>query len=83
MTDEKRVRRGPFQAGEDILLISPKGEEHLINLTPGKVFGTHKGNLPHDDLIGKEDGGRAWTAMGSEYRAFRPTYMQFIMNQKR
>jgi tRNA (adenine57-N1/adenine58-N1)-methyltransferase catalytic subunit len=83
MTEGKRVRRGPFRAGEDILLISPKGEEHLITLTPGKAFGTHKGNLPHDDLIGKEDGGRAWTAMGSEYRAFRPTYMQFIMNQKR
>ena len=83
MTEGKRVRRGPFRAGEDILLISPKGEEHLVTLTPGKAFGTHKGNLPHDDLIGKEDGGRAWTAMGSEYRAFRPTYMQFIMNQKR
>jgi len=83
MTTGGRIRRGPFQAGEDILLISPKGEEHLVTLTPGKSFGTHKGNLPHDDLIGKEDGGRAWTAMGSEYRAFRPTYMQFIMNQKR
>ena len=83
MTEGKRVRRGTFLAGEDILLVSPKGEEHLITLTPGKAFGTHKGNLPHDDLVGKEDGGRAWTAMGSEYRAFRPTYMQFIMHQKR
>ncbi|HEY5577510.1 MAG TPA: tRNA methyltransferase, partial [Deferrimonas sp.] len=83
MMVDRRVRRGPFREGEDILLISPKGEEHLITLAPGKAFGTHKGNLPHDDLIGKEDGGRAWTAMGSEYRAFRPTYMQFIMNQKR
>ncbi|MCL1925716.1 MAG: tRNA (adenine-N1)-methyltransferase [Syntrophorhabdaceae bacterium] len=78
-----RVRRGPLAAGEDILLISPKREERLITLVPGKVFGTHKGNLLHDDLIGKEDGCRAWTAMGDEYRAFRPTYIQFIMNQKR
>jgi len=78
-----RIRRGPFMAGEDVLLISPKQEERLITLTPGKAFGTHKGNLLHDDLIGKEDGCRAWTAMGDEYRAFRPTYIQFIMNQKR
>ena len=83
MTEGERVRKGPFREGEDVLLISPKGEEHLVTLTPGKAFGTHKGNLPHDDLIGKEDGGRAWTAMGSEYRVFRPTYIQFIMNQKR
>jgi len=78
-----RIRRGPFMAGEDVLLISPKQEERLITLGHGKVFGTHKGNLLHDDLIGKEDGCRAWTAMGDEYRAFRPTYIQFIMNQKR
>ena len=64
-----------------MLLISPKQEEHLITLAPGKAFGTHKGNLLHDDLIGKPDGCRAWTAMGDEYRAFRPTYIQFIMNQ--
>ncbi len=83
MTAGARIRRGPFREGEDILLISPKGEEHLVTLAPGKSFGTHKGNLLHDDLIGKEDGGRAWTAMGSEYRAYRPTYIQFIMNQKR
>jgi len=83
MTGGGRIRRGPFQAGEDVLLISPKGEEHLIALTPGKLFGTHKGNLLHDDILGKEDGCRAWTAMGSEYRAYRPTYIQFIMNQKR
>jgi len=83
MTGGGRIRRGPFQAGEDVLLISPKGEEHLIALTPGKYFGTHKGNLLHDDILGKEDGCRAWTAMGSEYRVFRPTYIQYIMNQKR
>jgi len=78
-----RIRRGPFREGEDVLLVSPKREEHLITLAAGKVFGTHKGNLQHDDLIGREDGCRAWTAMGDEYRAFRPTYIQFIMNQKR
>jgi len=78
-----RIRRGPFQPGEEVLLVSPKGEERLVTLAPGKAFGTHKGNLLHDDLIGKEDGCRAWTAMGDEYRAWRPTYIQFIMNQKR
>ncbi len=83
MTEGGRIRRGPFQAGEDVLLVSPKGEEHLVTLAHGKVFGTHKGNLLHDDIVGKEDGCRAWTAMGSEYRVFRPTYIQYVMNQKR
>jgi tRNA (adenine57-N1/adenine58-N1)-methyltransferase len=75
--------RGPFREGEEIVLIDPKGEERLLKLQPGKSFGTHKGNLLHDDVIGRDDGSRIYTAMGAEFRAFRPTYVQFMMNQKR
>ncbi|HSL91073.1 MAG TPA: tRNA (adenine-N1)-methyltransferase [Candidatus Limnocylindrales bacterium] len=78
-----RNPRGPLQVGEDIILIDPKGEEHLLTLTPGKPFGTHKGNILHDDIIGKPDGSRVWTARGIEYRVFRPTFNQYILNLKR
>ncbi len=74
---------GPLRAGEDVILIDPKGEEHLITLAPGKPFGTHKGNILHDDIIGKPDGSRVWTARGTEYRIFRPTFNQYILNLKR
>jgi len=66
-----------------VILVSPKGEEHMVALSPGKPFGTHKGNILHDDIIGKPDGSRVWTAMGAEYRAFRPTFSQYVMNLKR
>jgi tRNA (adenine57-N1/adenine58-N1)-methyltransferase len=75
--------RGPLRAGEDIILIDPKGEEHLLTLTPGKPFGTHRGNILHDDIIGKPDGSRVWTARGIEYNVFRPTFNQYILNLKR
>lgn len=78
-----RNPRGPLRAGEDVILIDPKGEEHQITLTPGKPFGTHKGNILHDDIIGKEEGSMAWTARGTGYRVFRPTYNQYILNLKR
>jgi tRNA (adenine57-N1/adenine58-N1)-methyltransferase len=78
-----RNPRGPLQAGEDIILIDPKGEEHLLTLTPGKPIGTHRGNILHDDIIGKPDGSRVWTARGVEYRVFRPTFNQYILNLKR
>jgi tRNA (adenine57-N1/adenine58-N1)-methyltransferase len=78
-----RNPRGPLQAGEDIILIDPKGEEHLLTLTPGKPIGTHRGNILHDDIIGKADGSRVWTARGVEYRVFRPTFNQYILNLKR
>ena len=72
-----------MREGEDVIIVDPKGEEKMLVLKPGKVHGTHKGNLSHDDIIGKPDAGRAWTAMGTEYRYFRPTYIQYVMNQKR
>lgn len=78
-----RNPRGPLQAGEDIILVDPKGEEHLLTLTPGKPIGTHRGNILHDDIIGKTDGCRVWTARGAEYRVFRPTFNQYILNLKR
>ncbi len=80
---EGRRTGGPLQAGEEVVLVDPKGEERLLSLTPGKPFGTHKGNLLHDDIIGKPDGSRVWTAMGAEYRVFRPTFNQYVMNLKR
>ena len=75
--------RGPLRAGEDIILVDPKGEEHLITLAPGKPIGTHRGNILHDDIIGKPDGSRVWTARGTEYFVFRPTFNQYILNLKR
>ena len=80
---EGRSPAGPLRAGETVILVDPKGEERMIILTPGKPFGTHKGNLLHDDIIGKADGSRVWTAMGAEYRVFRPTFIQYVMNLKR
>ncbi len=75
--------KGPFAAGEEVLLVDPKGEERLVTLAAGKAHGTHRGNLLHDDIIGRPDGARVWTAMGAEYRAFRPTYNQYVLNLKR
>lgn len=75
--------RGVLQAGEDVILIDAKGEEHLISLSSGKLFGTHQGNILHGDIVGKPDGSRVWTARGTEYRVFRPTFNQYILNLKR
>lgn len=94
-------RKGPLRAGESVILIDGKGEEKRIVLTPGKGHGTHRGNIPHDAIIGLPDGSVVSPSMGAEaveravakrgggplgdveYRVFRPTYIQYVMNQKR
>jgi tRNA (adenine57-N1/adenine58-N1)-methyltransferase len=47
---------GPFQAGDRVQLTDPKNRMHTITLEPGKVFFTHRGGIPHDGLIGLDDG---------------------------
>lgn len=78
-----RNPRGPLREGEEVILVDPKGEERRLLLARGKSHGTHRGNLLHDDILGKEDGCLVWTAMGTGYRVFRPTYIQYVMTLKR
>ena len=44
-----------FQAGDRVQLTGPKGRLNTITLVAGARFGTHKGDLMHDDIIGKPD----------------------------
>ncbi|NDC18672.1 MAG: tRNA (adenine-N1)-methyltransferase, partial [Microbacteriaceae bacterium] len=50
------IMRGVFRAGERVQLTGPKGRLNTITLRAGAVFGTHRGDIKHDDIIGKPDG---------------------------
>ena len=61
-----------FQIGDKVQLTGPKGRLHTITLEAGGRFGTHKGDLLHDDLIGKPDGSVVANQNGVEYLALKP-----------
>jgi len=48
--------RGYFQAGDKVQLTGPKGRLNTITLVAGAAFGTHRGDLRHDDIIGQPEG---------------------------
>src|SRR5438093_1324978 len=48
--------RGPFRAGERVLLVDAKQRRYLVLLAEGGEFHTHTGVTAHDDLIGREEG---------------------------
>ncbi len=54
--DWSGVRRGPLQEGEWVRLTDRKGRRHSIQLTPGKRFFTSRGQIEHDELIGRTEG---------------------------
>ena len=57
----KHLKRGPFRVGDKVQLTGPKGRINTITLVEGAAFGTHRGDLKHDEIIGKPDG--QWGAL--------------------
>ncbi|MDQ3945329.1 MAG: tRNA (adenine-N1)-methyltransferase [Actinomycetota bacterium] len=73
----------PFGPGERVLLVDSKGRRYLILLAPGSSFSTHAGTLPHDEVIGREEGVTLRTSHGARLLAVRPTLSEFILKMPR
>jgi tRNA (adenine57-N1/adenine58-N1)-methyltransferase catalytic subunit len=71
------------RAGDLVQLIDPKQHTFIIVLNPGGVLQTHRGILPHDDLIGKPWGSEAFTHLGYRFLLLRPTLSDVILRIKR
>ena len=77
------IRRGPFREGDRVQLTDTKKRMHTITLTPGKVFHTAKGQIPHDELIGRPEGIVVTSTMGMAYLALRPMLSDFVLSMPR
>ena len=76
-------RRGPFDVGDRVQLTDPKGRMHTITLIAGKEFHTHKGSMPHDELIGRPEGTVITTTGGVTYLALRPLLADYVLSMPR
>ena len=74
---------GPFKAGDKVQLSGPKGRIYTITLAEGGLFGTHRGDIRHDDVIGKPEGSVIANQFGIEYLALRPLLTDFVMSMPR
>ena len=78
-----RKPRGPLEPGDQVQLTDPKGRQHRLVLTPGKVFHTHRGSLAHDDLIGQPEGSLVVSSGGTPYIALRPLLADYSLAMPR
>jgi len=85
MTDNlyTELPRGPFRVGDRVQLTGPKGKLNTITLVAGGTFGTHRGDLRHDDIIGMEEGSVVRSGAGIEFLAFRPLLSDFALSMPR
>jgi tRNA (adenine57-N1/adenine58-N1)-methyltransferase len=77
------VHRGPLRAGEWVRMTDSKGRRHNIQLQPGKQFSTNRGQILHDDMIGREEGFTIASSLGGEYLVFRPLLNEFVVSMPR
>lgn len=76
-------RTGPFEEGEWIRLSDPKGRKHNIQLVAGKEFSTKKGQIRHDDIIGRPEGIVVETSLEFPYQVFRPLLFEYVVSMPR
>lgn len=77
------MSRGPFAAGERVLLLDSKRRRHLVVLQVGGAFHSHAGIVAHDDLIGAPEGTRVRTTLGARLIAVRPTLAEYVLEMPR
>jgi tRNA (adenine57-N1/adenine58-N1)-methyltransferase len=73
----------PFRAGDRVLLIDGKQRRYLVTLEEGGEFHSHAGFVPHEELIGRDDGTVVTTTRGARYTAFHPTLTDFVLKMPR
>jgi len=77
------MKRGPFEAGERILLIDAKDRRHLVTLSVGGRFHTHAGIVDHDGLIGAPEGVTISASTGRRLIALRPSLTDVVLKMPR
>ncbi|MEE6177683.1 tRNA (adenine(58)-N(1))-methyltransferase TrmI [Mycobacterium sp. 050134] len=74
---------GPFTAGERVQLTDAKGRHYTMVLTEGVEFHTHRGSIPHDSLIGLEQGSVVKSSNGALFLVLRPLLVDYVMSMPR
>ena len=76
-------RRGAFAPGDLVQLTDPRGKMHTITLEPGVAYHTHRGTLPHDDILGRPEGIVVTSSNGTAFLALRPILDDFVLSMPR
>ncbi len=73
----------PLEPGERALLLDEKGRRFLVSLEAGSTFHFHGGAVPHDDIIGAEEGTTVRSNTGAALMCFRPRLRDFVLKMAR
>jgi tRNA (adenine57-N1/adenine58-N1)-methyltransferase len=64
-------------------LLDSKNRRYLVVLQSGGEFHTHNGPVPHDQILGQEDGSVVRSTRGARFIAVRPTLAEVVLEMPR
>lgn len=70
-------------AGEWVRLTDAKGRKHNFPLEAGREFSTKKGQIRHDDILGRPEGIVIESSLGGQYQVFRPLLFEYVVSMPR
>lgn len=71
------------EPGDLVQLVGLRHKHFIFNVTPGAEFGTHRGIIRHDDLIGQPWGSQVFSHMGSPFFLLQPSLADILTNLPR
>lgn len=71
------------EAGDLVQLVGLRHKHFIFNLSEGAEFGTHRGVIHHDDLIGKPWGSQVFSHLGAPFFLLQPSLGDIITNLPR
>lgn len=72
-----------FSAGDRVQLTGPKGRINTTVLVKGGRHGTHRGEIRHDDIIGKPSGSVIENHNGEKFLALKPLLSDYVLSMPR
>jgi tRNA (adenine57-N1/adenine58-N1)-methyltransferase catalytic subunit len=73
----------PLQAGERVVLLDARGRRYLVRLEEGGTFHYHGGAVPHELVIGSQEGTTVHSTTGTSLVCFRPRLADFVLKMGR
>lgn len=74
---------GPFVVGDRVQLTDAKGRHYTMVLAPGAEFHTHRGAIPHDNVIGQPEGSVVKSTNGDAFLVLRPLLIDYVLSMPR
>jgi tRNA (adenine57-N1/adenine58-N1)-methyltransferase len=69
--------------GDLVQLLGSRHKSHFVRLEADRVFQSHRGEIPHNEMIGKPWGTRLYSHTGSPFFLMRPGLADLITEIKR